>query len=128
MFDFLRRTTRGLQPVIQFRSKTVTMAHTTRSWKRGELTPQEYFTFRDGDWHPVGAGGSAVPPGRETAPSSFQFSVLSWNVDFMAPEEDARMSAALKHLGSLVAARRLGARRLQHYRRDGRLLGVSRLR
>ncbi|AEO61608.1 hypothetical protein MYCTH_2311932 [Thermothelomyces thermophilus ATCC 42464] len=79
------------------------MAHTTHTWKRGELTPQEYFTFRDGAWHPVEAQGSAVLPGRETPPSTFQFSVLSWNVDFMAPEGDARMSAALKHLGSLVA-------------------------
>lgn len=33
------------------------------------------------------------------------FSVLSWNIDFMRPLADARMSAALKHLESLVAGR-----------------------
>ncbi|KAK4042284.1 hypothetical protein C8A01DRAFT_33633 [Parachaetomium inaequale] len=77
------------------------------NWRRGEPTPQEYFTFRNGLWYPVEAhlGSSTAPAGPETpvTPRAFQFAVLSWNIDFMRPEDDARMSAALKHLQSLVA-------------------------
>jgi tyrosyl-DNA phosphodiesterase 2 len=81
------------------------MFPTIQSWKRGELAPQEYHTFRDGFWHPVEPqGGSTVPAGR-TTPRSFQFAVLSWNIDFMQPEDDARMTSALKHLHGLVAAK-----------------------
>jgi tyrosyl-DNA phosphodiesterase 2 len=79
------------------------MFPTINSWRRGEPTPQEYFTFRNGLWYPVEAHlGSAAQASAET-PRSFQFAVLSWNIDFMRPEDDARMSAALKHLHSLVA-------------------------
>ncbi|KAK4157475.1 be34ec7d-0e68-46fe-bb6a-05f4e13c29ca [Chaetomidium leptoderma] len=74
------------------------------SWKRGEPAQQEYFTFRNGLWYPVEIQGSTIPPGAET-PRSFRFSVLSWNIDFMRPLGDARMSAALKHLQSLVSGK-----------------------
>ncbi|KAK4233180.1 Endonuclease/exonuclease/phosphatase, partial [Achaetomium macrosporum] len=73
-----------------------------RILKRGEPTHQEYFTYKDNLWYPIEAQGSTVPPDSET-PGSFQFSVLSWNIDFMRPEEDARMAAALQHLRSLVS-------------------------
>lgn len=76
----------------------------TPTWKRGEPAHQEYFTFAGGAWHPIETTGSTNPPGSET-PTSFQFSVLSWNIDFMRPLEAARMSAALKHLHSLVSGR-----------------------
>ncbi|KAH6850965.1 Endonuclease/exonuclease/phosphatase [Chaetomium sp. MPI-CAGE-AT-0009] len=79
-----------------------TMFPTIQSWKRGELAPQAYHTFRDGLWYPVEAQGSTVPAGA-TTPRSFQFAVLSWNIDFMRPEDDARMASALKHLHGLVA-------------------------
>ncbi|KAK4101446.1 hypothetical protein N658DRAFT_558936 [Parathielavia hyrcaniae] len=80
------------------------------TWRRGELVPQPYFTFRDGQWRPIEpkqAHGTAVPeiaePGTETPkPSPLRFAVLSWNIDFMRPQDDARMSAALDHLHSLV--------------------------
>ncbi len=81
---------------------TAAMFPSIHSWKRDEPAPQEYYTFRDGEWWPVEAQGSTVPPGSET-PRSFRFSVLSWNIDFMRPHDDARMSAALQHLRSLVA-------------------------
>jgi tyrosyl-DNA phosphodiesterase 2 len=71
------------------------------SWKRGELAPQEYFTFRDAQSWPVEVQGTTDPPGGE-APKSLRFTVLSWNIDFMRPQDDARMSAALNHLHSLV--------------------------
>ncbi|KAH6640735.1 Endonuclease/exonuclease/phosphatase [Chaetomium tenue] len=81
------------------------MARRQPSWKRGELAPQEYHTFRDGFWHPVQPPEPAVPGGPTTTPRSFQFAVLSWNIDFMRPEDDARMASALKHLHGLVAAK-----------------------
>jgi tyrosyl-DNA phosphodiesterase 2 len=74
----------------------------TRNWKRGKPAHQEYFTFNDGLWYPIEVQGSTVPPGSET-PDSFRFLVLSWNIDFMRPEDDARMASALKHLRSLVS-------------------------
>ncbi|SPQ27653.1 be34ec7d-0e68-46fe-bb6a-05f4e13c29ca [Thermothielavioides terrestris] len=72
------------------------------TWRRGEPARQEYFTFKDGLWHPVEVQGSTIPPGSET-PASFQFSVLSWNIDFMRPHGDARMTGALQHLHSLTS-------------------------
>ncbi|KAK3297697.1 Endonuclease/exonuclease/phosphatase [Chaetomium fimeti] len=81
------------------------MFPTIQSWKRGELAPQEYHTFRDGLWHPVEARESTIPAAGATAPRSLQFAVLSWNIDFMRPEDDARMASALKHLRGLVAGK-----------------------
>jgi tyrosyl-DNA phosphodiesterase 2 len=78
-----------------------TMFPTIQSWKKGEPAHQEYFTFTNDAWYPIEAQGSTSPQGLET-PKSFQFSVLSWNIDFVRPLDDARMSAALKHLHSLV--------------------------
>ncbi len=77
------------------------MFPTIRSWRRGEPAQQEYFTFWDGEWWPVEPQGSTIPPGSET-PRSFRLSVLSWNIDFMRPRSDPRMSAALQHLEGLV--------------------------
>lgn len=91
------------QPVPQ--PQLTTLFPTIQSWKRGELAPQEYHTFRDGLWCPVQPPEPAVPGGPTTTPRSFQFAVLSWNIDFMRPEDDARMAAALKHLHGLVAAK-----------------------
>ncbi|KAK4139839.1 Endonuclease/exonuclease/phosphatase [Dichotomopilus funicola] len=72
---------------------------------RGQLTPQEYFTFRDDKWWPVEppptpASTSTQP---STTPNPFRLSVLSWNIDFMRDEDDARMSAALDYLGTYIA-------------------------
>ena len=72
-----------------------------RTWKPGVPAHQEYYTFTNNAWHPIEVSGSTEPPGLET-PKSFQFSVLSWNIDFMRPMDHTRMTAALKHLHSLV--------------------------
>jgi tyrosyl-DNA phosphodiesterase 2 len=76
------------------------------TWKRGEIVPQEYFTFRNGLWHPV-EGPQTSDSDLETATPAraLNFSVLSWNIDFMRAEDDARMAAAHNHLHTLVSAR-----------------------
>jgi len=77
------------------------MLSSRRPWRRGEPAPQAYYTFRNGIWHPIEVEGTTCPPGA-TTPTSFRFSVLSWNIDFMRPCGDARMTAALDHLHGLV--------------------------
>lgn len=67
-------------------------------WERGRPVPQDYLSFKNGYWIPVGTKGV-------TTPKSFRFSVLSWNIDFMRPLGDARMESALNHLHSLVSGK-----------------------
>ncbi|KAL2261890.1 hypothetical protein VTK26DRAFT_3046 [Humicola hyalothermophila] len=71
------------------------------TWTRGVPAHQEYFTFTNNAWHPVEVTGPTEPRDNGT-PQPFQFSVLSWNIDFMRPMPHARMAGALKHLHSLV--------------------------
>lgn len=87
------------------------MFPTMHRWKRGEVEPQEYYTFRNGLWYPVeaaqgsGSGSCSGSDSETVTPRSLHFAVLSWNIDFMRPQGEARMAAALGHLSSLISAK-----------------------
>lgn len=64
-----------------------------------EPKKQSFYTFSDDTWLPL----------TETANQSIQadrltsLALVSWNIDFMAPEPQARMASALKHLETVVS-------------------------
>lgn len=101
MFRFLRHLTHRKTPK-QLKITTMYPAG-MHSWRRGEVEPQEYYTFRNGLWQPI--EGPQTSDSETAPPRSLHFSVLSWNIDFMRAHDEARMAAALAHLHSLVSAR-----------------------
>lgn len=64
-------------------------------------TSQPFYTFSSeaGDWI---SSTQDTPPGRATGPVS-SLAVISWNIDFMAPEPRARMASALNHLEHVIS-------------------------
>ncbi|KAK8069255.1 Endonuclease/exonuclease/phosphatase [Apiospora phragmitis] len=70
-------------------------------WKPDEPWPQAYYSWdAEGEvWQPIKAP-SASPPVNDQAQSSgiTTIALYSWNIDFMLPCAEARMSAALAHL------------------------------
>lgn len=74
-------------------------------WKSDEPWPQSYYSW-DVEmevWQPT-KPSSAAPPTKDEAPSSdiTTIALYSWNIDFMLPFAEARMSAALTHLEELT--------------------------
>ena len=66
-------------------------------WHRGEPIDQPVFTFEHGKWH-------EIDPKKESRTTRIeQFSVLSWNIDFMRSFENERMQRALDHVHEYVA-------------------------
>lgn len=71
------------------------------AWKRQEVYHQLYYAGPNdvgGDW----ASKRPSPPQRDIVPIN-RFTLLSWNIDFMLPFAQERMTAALSHLESHVA-------------------------
>lgn len=68
-------------------------------WNRQERYDQLFYSFS-----PEHASWQATSPSAGSASTSVvsKFSILSWNIDFMLPFTDERMSAALKHMESHV--------------------------
>jgi tyrosyl-DNA phosphodiesterase 2 len=68
-------------------------------WKRQEPVPQPCYTFSSdaSEWEPT------TNPCPSTAPPPTTFTILSWNIDFMLPYPDERMSVALAHLQRLIS-------------------------
>jgi tyrosyl-DNA phosphodiesterase 2 len=73
---------------------------TSLPWSRQEVVPQPYYTFKpeSQSWEPSTADQASASP--SSAPITFN--VLSWNIDFMLPFEDQRMTVALNHLHELT--------------------------
>lgn len=74
-------------------------------WKSDEPWPQSYYSW-DTEmelWQPI-KPSSAASPTKDEAPSSdiTTIALYSWNIDFMLPFAEARMSAALAHLEELT--------------------------
>lgn len=69
-------------------------------WKRDEAVPQPHFTYSPSSqsWE-----ATTTPP-PTTATLTPTFNVLSWNIDFMLPHPDERMTAALAHLHTLTTS------------------------
>jgi tyrosyl-DNA phosphodiesterase 2 len=63
---------------------------------------QPFYTFRNGVWAPVSNHTFTLPTSKHEALRDLR--VITWNIDFMAPEPRARMSSALEYLESLVEA------------------------
>ena len=63
---------------------------------------QPFYTFHNGAWAPVSNHPSPMPASNRSALRDIR--VVTWNIDFMAPEPRARMSSALAYLESLVGA------------------------
>lgn len=73
-------------------------------WKSDEPWPQPYYSW-DGEmeiWQPIKP--DAAPPTKDEATSSdiTTIALYNWNIDFMLPFAEARMSAALAHLEELT--------------------------
>ncbi|KAJ4306883.1 hypothetical protein N0V88_000255 [Collariella sp. IMI 366227] len=100
MFELFKNLTGG-NTVPKRPLQTNRMFPSKGNWEADEPIRQEYYSFENGIWTPVEAEGWTIPLGRET-PKNFRFSVLSWNIDFMRPLNDERMSAALNHLRELT--------------------------
>ncbi|KAK4935056.1 hypothetical protein LTR10_023820 [Elasticomyces elasticus] len=68
-------------------------------WKPQERYDQSYYAFS-----PDKSSWEALSPSRSASPPSLitKFSIMSWNIDFMLPFTNERMTAALKHLESHV--------------------------
>lgn len=65
---------------------------------------QPHYVFLDSKWEPVGHGNHRPAPRPSEAPSTAiaNLRVITWNIDFMAPQPQARMASALSHLQHLV--------------------------
>lgn len=70
-------------------------------WKPQEPSPQPYFTYSDENksWEAQTPSSIAAPAAGEAIRS---VAIYSWNIDFMLPFPDERMTAALDHLASLI--------------------------
>ncbi|KAL6248972.1 hypothetical protein RBB50_004035 [Rhinocladiella similis] len=69
-------------------------------WKRQERHSQPYYTFS-----PTASSWEASTPGPSSSgcqSTANAFTLVSWNIDFMLPYPDERMTAALNHLHSLT--------------------------
>lgn len=76
---------------------------TSHPWKRQERHSQPYYTYSNEQK----AWREAVEPGAKASSNVPGFSILSWNIDFMLPFPDERMSVALNHLKTHVNATKL---------------------
>ena len=63
--------------------------------------PQPYYTFDDATYGWTAASDSITPDASDSPISSL--AVVSWNIDFMAPESSARMESALNYLERLIS-------------------------
>lgn len=76
-------------------------------WKPDERWPQPYYLWdTEGNmgWQPIKRAPQTTLPVLRGVPSSeiTSLALYSWNIDFMLPHADARMSAALSHLEKLT--------------------------
>lgn len=75
-------------------------ARTEVPWKSDEPWHQIYHTYQNGGWQACKASGQA-PSAKQSFTS---LALYSWNIDFMLPYGDSRMSQAIRHLEKLVTA------------------------
>ena len=73
-------------------------------WTQDEPYPQPYYSFSPGDdgWTPIEPSGHTISTAPTAEETPAQISLYSWNIDFMLPHSEARMTAALAHLASIV--------------------------
>jgi tyrosyl-DNA phosphodiesterase 2 len=64
--------------------------------------PQPFYTFHANEWRPSHSSVRSPPPLSQTPPPFHSLNLITWNIDFMAPYPQSRMSAALAHLHDLV--------------------------
>ena len=69
-------------------------------WTRDAPYPQPYYSFEEDRWTPAIPTDHPWPATPTGVPS--KLSLYSWNVDFMLPFTNARMTSALAHLAYLV--------------------------
>jgi len=70
-------------------------------WKRQEPYLQPYYSYsaEHDTWQEVNPSRAEAAK----APPMTDFSILSWNIDFMLPFSDERMTTALAHIKSIVS-------------------------
>ena len=75
---------------------------TSHPWKTDEPWKQPYYTYSKADdkWQLIES--ETVLPSNGNPPK--KLALFSWNIDFMLPYPDSRMTAGLRHLEGLVAA------------------------
>lgn len=80
-------------------------------WMKDQPYLQPYYKFSQDErrWVPVGPGDHQVNKAAEVEDLPANICLYTWNVDFMLPHADARMTAALAHLASLVRPARPSA-------------------
>ena len=83
----------------------------TVPWKTDVPYRQPYYTFSadDNRWVPVLPASLQVENAAEAEDLPTKISLYTWNVDFMLPQANARMAAALAHLALLVRPTRPSA-------------------
>ncbi|KAF3769147.1 hypothetical protein M406DRAFT_251364 [Cryphonectria parasitica EP155] len=71
-----------------------------------DYTPssQPYYTFIDSKWQPTDPNTRTTAPATHATPSTpiTALRLITWNIDFMSPQPQARMRAALSHLHDIL--------------------------
>jgi tyrosyl-DNA phosphodiesterase 2 len=70
--------------------------------KQANYTPQPLYIFDANKWRPLHSSIRSPPSLSQTLSPFHSLHLITWNIDFMAPYPQARMSAALAHLHTLV--------------------------
>jgi tyrosyl-DNA phosphodiesterase 2 len=66
--------------------------------------PQPFYTFLSNRWQPSHCSLSDTTSNPSHHESLQSLHLITWNIDFMAPYPQARMSAALSHLHNLISS------------------------
>ena len=79
-------------------------------WQREQPYEQPYYSYEDGigKWHEVRLGQTASTDAVTPSGSDFNFHLITWNIDMLAPLANPRMRTATKYLSQLCRTKYTG--------------------